>query len=97
MKKTKRIRRQIFVLTLEEKKAIACVLGAFVLGLATMHYRATHPRPPPPLTPREEYAAKKAARANTSRAHAARRQAAAAAEPRPTAAPGSDDDGDREE
>jgi hypothetical protein len=39
-------RRQIFVLTPEEKKAICFVLIAFVLGLATKHYRDTHPRPP---------------------------------------------------
>jgi len=39
-------RRQILVLTPEEKKAICFVLIAFVLGLATKHYRDTHPRPP---------------------------------------------------
>ncbi|MGI8436566.1 MAG: hypothetical protein ACR2NX_06625 [Chthoniobacterales bacterium] len=45
MKERKRLRRQIFVLTKEEKKAAACVLAAIILGLATKHYRETHPRP----------------------------------------------------
>ena len=45
MKRSKALRRQIFVLTSEEKKVVACIVGAFVLGLATMHYRAQHPRP----------------------------------------------------
>ena len=40
-------RRQLFVLTPDEKRATACVLGAFLLGLATMHYRADHPRKVP--------------------------------------------------
>ena len=61
MKARKTARRQIFVLTAEEKKAIACVLGAFLLGLGTMHYRAHHPRPAPPLTAKEQRAAKAAA------------------------------------
>jgi hypothetical protein len=37
-------RREIFVLTHEEKKTICFVLIAFVLGLATKYYRDTHPR-----------------------------------------------------
>jgi hypothetical protein len=40
-------RREIFVLTPEEKKTIYFVLVAFVLGLATKHYRDNHSRPPP--------------------------------------------------
>ena len=60
MKEPKKIRRQAFVLTSEEKKAIACVLGALLLGLATMHYRAHHPRPAPPPTATELRAAKAA-------------------------------------
>ena len=78
-KKQTRVRRQIFVLTPEEKKAVACVLGALLLGLATQHYRATHPRPPPPLTAKQQYAAERAARAATARSRSARGQAAAAA------------------
>ena len=35
-------RREIFVLTPEEKRTICFVLVAFLLGLATKHYRATH-------------------------------------------------------
>jgi hypothetical protein len=38
----KKLRREIFVLTPEEKRTICFVLIAFVLGLATKHYRATH-------------------------------------------------------
>lgn len=40
-------RREIFVLTPEEKKTVCVVLIAFVLGLATKHYRDAHPRFPP--------------------------------------------------
>jgi hypothetical protein len=36
-------RREIFVLTPEEKKAVCFVLIAFVLGLATKYYRDAHP------------------------------------------------------
>lgn len=43
-------RREIFVLTPEEKRAICFVLITFVLGLATKHYRDRHPR----LLPQEE-------------------------------------------
>jgi hypothetical protein len=39
-------RRQIFVLTPEEKRTIAFVLIMFLLGLATAHYRALHSVPP---------------------------------------------------
>ena len=35
-------RREIFVLTPEEKKTVCFVLIAFILGLATKHYRDTH-------------------------------------------------------
>ncbi len=41
-------RREIFVLTPEEKRAICFVLCAVVLGLATKHYRDTHPSLPKP-------------------------------------------------
>ena len=40
-------RRQVFVLTPEEKRTVCFVLIALVLGLATKHYRDTHPQPPP--------------------------------------------------
>ena len=36
------LRREIFVLTPEEKRTICFVLIAFMLGLATKQYRATH-------------------------------------------------------
>jgi len=81
MKNARPVRRQIFVLTPEEKKAVACVLAAFALGLVTKQYRATHPRPPPPPTAREERAAKIAARSAAARARSARGRAAASAPP----------------
>jgi hypothetical protein len=40
-------RREIFVLTPEEKKTVCFVLIAFVLGLATKYYRDAHPLIPP--------------------------------------------------
>lgn len=73
--KRKRIRREIFVLTAEEKKAAACVIGAVVLGLATMQYRATHPRTPRPPTAKEQRVAKIAKRSAASRARAERKVA----------------------
>jgi hypothetical protein len=41
-----KIRREIFVLTPEEKRTVCFVLIAFALGLATKHYRTAHPPPP---------------------------------------------------
>jgi hypothetical protein len=41
----KPVRREIFVLTPEEKKTVCFVLVAFVLGLATKCYRDAHPAP----------------------------------------------------
>ena len=38
----RQVRREIFVLTPEEKRTVCFVLLAFLLGLATKHYRATH-------------------------------------------------------
>jgi hypothetical protein len=35
----------IFVLTAEEQRTIAFIVLAFVLGLATQHYRRHHSRP----------------------------------------------------
>jgi hypothetical protein len=42
----KQSRREIFVLTPEEKKTVCFVLIAFVLGLATKYYRDAHPAAP---------------------------------------------------
>jgi hypothetical protein len=39
----KPVRREIFVLTPEEKRTVCFVLVAFVLGLATKYYRDHHP------------------------------------------------------
>jgi len=39
---SKRVRREIFVLTPEEKRTVCFVVLALVLGLATKHYRAAH-------------------------------------------------------
>lgn len=36
---SKRARREIFVLTAAEKKIVALVLAALILGLTTKHYR----------------------------------------------------------
>ena len=41
-KAPKKLRREIFVLTPEEKRTVCFVLIALLLGLATKHYRATH-------------------------------------------------------
>jgi hypothetical protein len=38
-------RREILVLTPEEKRTVCFVLLAFVLGLATKYYRGNHPVP----------------------------------------------------
>jgi hypothetical protein len=43
----KPVRREIFVLTLEEKRTIAFIVIALVLGLTTKCYRDHHPVPPP--------------------------------------------------
>ena len=56
-------RREIFVLTLEEKKTVCFVLIAFVLGLATKYYRDRHPAPlPKPATAAREHAPRKSPR-----------------------------------
>jgi hypothetical protein len=48
-------RREILVLTPEEKRTVCFVLIAFVLGLATKYYRDAHPRqlPKPDISVRE--------------------------------------------
>ena len=38
----KPVRREIFVLTPEEKRTVCFILLAFVLGLVTKHYRAVY-------------------------------------------------------
>lgn len=81
MKKAERARRQIFVFTAEEKRAAICVLAAFLLGLVTMHYRATHPRETVKLTPKQEYAATRAKRASNARARSAHAHPIAQATP----------------
>jgi hypothetical protein len=83
----KKTRRHIFVFTLEEKKAAACVVGALLLGLTAKYYRDTHPQPPAKLTPKQQYAAQRAAKSAAARARSARGQreaAAVAARPTPT-------------
>jgi hypothetical protein len=54
----KRPRREIFVLTPGEKKAVAFTLATLMLGLGTMAYRSKNPRPPAPLTQKEQREAK---------------------------------------
>ena len=80
MKSAQRVRRQIFVLTLEEKKAVCCIIAALVLGLATKHYRDTHPQPPRPPSAKEQRDAGIAARQVNARAKSAR---GASAQPKP--------------
>lgn len=70
--KAKRRPRRSFVLTPEEKRIVACVLAALLLGLVTRHYRAAHPRPPTPPTAQEERAAKAAQRVAATKARSAR-------------------------
>jgi len=53
MKPRKKERRQIFVFTAEEKRALSFVLIAFVLGVVTKHYRAKHSTPPAQLAIQE--------------------------------------------
>jgi hypothetical protein len=74
--KRKRVRREIFVFTPQERKAAACVVAALVLGVATKHYRAIHPRQPPPPSAREQYQQQRAAKAAAAYARSARGQRA---------------------
>jgi hypothetical protein len=58
-------RREIFILTLEEKKTVCFVLVVFVLGLAAKYYRDRHPNPlPKPATAARETAVRKPPRAS---------------------------------
>jgi len=47
--------KQRLVLTREEKRVIAFILAAFVLGLAAKHYRDTHPQPAPYIDKKHPY------------------------------------------
>jgi hypothetical protein len=90
--KAKKIERQTFVFTHEEKKVAACVIGALLLGLAAKHYRDTHPRPSATLTTKQQYAAQRASKAAAARARSARGQREAATTARSTPTPESDDE-----
>ena len=58
-------RREIFVLTPEEKKTVCFVLIAFVLGLVTKHYRDAHPvSSPKPATVAREHAVPRPSRSS---------------------------------
>jgi hypothetical protein len=80
--RNKSARRQIFVLTPEEKRALLCVVAALVLGLGTMFYRAHHPRSPQPTTAKEQHQAKIAAASAKARSRT-RRTTPAPAPPTP--------------
>ena len=81
MKRDKPVRRQVFVLTPDEKKAVFCVLGVLVLGIGTMKYRATHPRAvAPPAVEQQEVEATPAAKKRKSTSPRPRKR-------RPTPAP----------
>ncbi len=67
-------RRQIFVLTPEEKRTVSFVLVAVVLGLGAKQYRQRHSVPPANTAIVE--AAKNAGRPAEKRAEAKRRKAA---------------------
>jgi len=67
-------RRQIFVLTPEEKRTLGFVLVALILGLGAKHYRRIHSIPPAKTAIVE--AAKNAGLPAEKRAEAKRRKAA---------------------
>lgn len=74
MKKQKRLRSQVFVLTPEEKKVIAFVIAAFLLGLAAQHYRAAHPPAPRAELNNEEHRVRKTAKMSASGGRSTRKQ-----------------------
>jgi hypothetical protein len=74
MKAEPKQRRQIFVLTSEEKRTLSFVLAAVLLGIATKHYRAKYSIPPAHLAIRE--VAKNAALPAQKRAEARQRKIA---------------------
>lgn len=89
--KPKRRRRQIFVFTAEEKKVAACIVAALALGLATRHYRITHPTPPRALTA-AEVRAEKAAQHKAGAKERSARTAQALAQTTPVPTESEDDD-----
>ncbi len=74
MKPKQRKRRQLLVLSVDEKRTLSFVLAAFVLGVATKHYRAKHSIPPAHLAIHE--VAKNAGLPAEKRAEARRRKIA---------------------
>jgi len=74
MKARQTERRQIFVLTAEEKRTLTFVLIAFLLGVATKHYRTKYSTPPAQLAIHE--AAKNAGLPAQKRAEAKQRKVA---------------------
>jgi len=54
-------RRQLFVFTPAERKTIAFVLCALILGIATKNYREKHPRPAQQPIAKEHHSSKKTA------------------------------------
>ncbi len=67
-------RRQIFVLTPEEKRTLCFVFAALVLGVGAKHYRRAHAIPPAKIAIVE--AARNAGLPAEKRAEAKRRKAA---------------------
>ena len=67
-------RRQIFVLTPEEKRTVVFIVGALILGLGTKHYRQKHFVPP--ARPAVVETAQNAAISAEERAEAKRRKPA---------------------
>jgi hypothetical protein len=45
VKSKRSVRRQVFLLTPEEKRTVSFVLIAFLLGIGAKHYRETHAVP----------------------------------------------------
>lgn len=76
-------RREIFVFTAEEKKVVACLIAALVLGLATRQFRGLNPRPAPRPTAQEQRAAKIAQREAAAKDRTLRTAKAARLTPAP--------------
>ncbi|HEV3409227.1 MAG TPA: hypothetical protein VG095_02960 [Chthoniobacterales bacterium] len=98
----KKVRRQIFVFTIQEKKAAAFLVAAFLLGVTVKHYRDTHPAPPPRLSERQKYQQQRAEKRAKAYARSARGQEeaarnAAAARHEPFASPSPFTQSDAEE
>lgn len=73
-RRARTVRRQVFVLTPEEKRTLSFVLAAFVLGLGARQYRREHSIPPAQTAVLA--AAKNAGLPAEKRAEAKRRKAA---------------------